>query len=138
MFVKKVTGMKTKDYLYRSQLNDNLVYPFLCSTAGFIWFYHLPPLCIPVWLLVIIGVLFHYLLLAFFQSHYYFYDDHIVRVFTFRPFCRKTAYRYEQIFKVEFNHGWYPIFFVYQKKRKNNILKVLTILCLTKKPKGLK
>ena len=107
--------MKKKGYLYRSQLNIYLVYPFLLSTAIFIWRFYL--LGIPVWLLLLIGVLFQYLLLAFFQCYYCFYDNCVVKMFLFRPFYRKKTLEYDQFYKIRIEHAWNPIFIVYQNKK---------------------
>ena len=118
---KNCKGMETNQYLFRSQFEKSLIVAFLLGTAFSIWCFHLPPFYIPVWLLILIGVLFNYLLLAIFQSRYYFYEDHVVRIFVFSPFFRKTVFRYEQLYKIKYKHlgakGEYPKFIVYQKKK---------------------
>lgn len=123
--------METNKYLFRSQLNDTIILAFLFATLFGIWGFHYPPLSIPVWLLILVGALFNYILLALFQSRYFFYEDRIVRVFIFRPFCRKTVFMYEQIFKVKFTRDRYPVFVVYRKN--NQFLPVTTVTLIIKR-----
>jgi len=113
--------METNKYLFRSQFEISRVVALILTTVFSIWLCHIPPLGVPVWLLVLIGLLFIYFMLAIFQSRYYFYDNKIVKIFIFRPFCRKTVLLYEQLFKIKYKHigtkGEYPKFIVFQKKK---------------------
>jgi hypothetical protein len=109
--------MEINKHLFCSQLNSSLIVAFLSGTVVSIWLFYLPPLSISVWLLILAGALFNYLILATFQSRYYFYEDRMVRIFIFRPFYRKTVFKYEQIFKIKFIRTYYPEFIVYRRKK---------------------
>ena len=109
--------MKTNKYIFRSQLNYTLIDALLFGTAFGIWGFHLPPLDIPVWLLIFVGILFNYLIWAIYLTRYFFYEDRIVKVFVFRPFYRETVFEYEQIFKIKFTRVWYPEFIVFRKRK---------------------
>ena len=113
--------MGTDKYLFRSQfeLSGNLALVF--ATVFSIWLCHHSMIKIHLWALILVGILLNYILLAIFQSRYYFYDNKIEKIFIFRPFCRKTVFVYEQLYKVKFKHigtkGEYPKFIVYLKKK---------------------
>lgn len=109
--------METNKYLFRSQLNNTIIQSFLFGTVFGMWLFHSPPFNFSVWLLILVGALFNYLIWAICLSRYYFYEDRIVRVFIFRPFYKKTAFKYEQIFKIKFTRVWYPEFIVFRKRK---------------------
>ena len=108
-----------QSYLYRSQFKDIIkVFPFATMFSLLLYYHQLVRSGNPGWLLILIVVLLNYLMLVF-QSRYYFYEDRIVRIFVFRPFCRKTVFRYEQISKIRFVHVpvyGTKLFEIYQKK----------------------
>jgi len=113
--------METEKYLFRSQFEFSWIVALILTSVFSIWLCHHSLFDIPLWLLILVGISFNYILLAIFQSRYYFYNDKIVRVFIIRPFCRKSVFAYEQLYKVKFKHigtkGEYPKFIVYQKKK---------------------
>jgi hypothetical protein len=87
-----------------------------------IWHFYLPPLSISVWLLILAGALFNYLILAASQSHYYFYDNQIVQVFALRLFYRRgKVLGYENI-KIIYIHtvgmGGEPQFVIFRRQYK--------------------
>jgi hypothetical protein len=124
--------MEKDKYLFRSQIDIGRIAVFFLNIGLFICYFYFPPFCLPVWLLIILGMFFNYLFLAIFQYCYYFYDDRMVRVFIFRSFFRKRIFMYEQLTKIRYDnapgYGDYTKFIVFRKK--NNTINNLIILYL--------
>ena len=92
--------------LFRSQFDNGQIVALLLCTVVFIIFHYMDKtLNTPLGLFILIGTLFNYLLLAIFQSRYYFYEDRMERVFVFRPFLRRKVFMYEQLNKIRYNDG---------------------------------
>ena len=114
--------MEEEKYLFRSKFNDIFIVLFL-ATSIVMWvsYMEFPLDGIHFWLFILKGALPNYLMLALFQSHYYFYDEGMVRIFTFRPFFRKKVFMYDKIYKIRYQNGGgkgeYPRFIVFQKKK---------------------
>jgi hypothetical protein len=107
-------------YLFKSKYKiSRIIIPTLAS----MWFWesmYFDLQYFSIWIFSLSEILFFYLLLAIYQSRYYFYDDQIIRIFTFRPFFRKAAFKYEQIFKIKYIHIPYfgtRKFIVFRNKR---------------------
>ena len=107
------------NYLYRSQFRDIIrIFPFATVFSLLLYYHQLIKLGNSGWLLILIVALVNYLMLVF-QSRYYFYDDYVVRIFVFRPFFRRTVFKYNQISKIRFIHVpayGTKLFEIYQKK----------------------
>ena len=121
--------MGTNNFLFRSQFDISGIVPPILATVFLIWLFHFPPFCISVWLLILIGVLFNYLILAIFRSRYYFYDNHIVRIFPFRLVFRKKVFRYEgskMIYIHAVGMGGNPQFVLFRRRYRKYNLKNFT------------
>ena len=114
--------MKTNKYIYHSQFNNGTIIGFPFTTVFMIWLFYKGQIGVNIWLLCLIATLFNYLIFAF-QSRWYFYDDHIVRIFVFRPFFRKRVFKYEQLYKIRYVHDGNrdcpARFIVFQKKKRH-------------------
>lgn len=106
--------METSNYLFRSQFDNALI--FALSLGGVLLLFFML-LGASIWLFIM--VLFVYLIFAIFQRRYYFYEHQIVRIFIFRPFCRKKIFRYENI-KIKYINGNHkngqPQFVIFSKQ----------------------
>jgi hypothetical protein len=106
---------------YISNINSTGHVAICLSSLGFIYVFYIIYRPISFLVLILLVFLIAYMLLAIYQSLYYFYDDKIVRIFSFRPFLRKTIFEYEKIYKIKYHHigskGSYPKFIIYLGKR---------------------
>ena len=112
--------METNKCLFRSQFECSKIVITFLITAWLLFSLYVYQRNTPIGLLLLIGILFTYSLLAIYQSRYYFYDHQFIRVFTFRPFFRKKIYKYEQIYKIKYLHIPYygtRKFIVYRNKK---------------------
>ena len=115
--------MKNNEYLFCSQFEYfTIVIPILAVFWVLCLVYFDEAHLLSVWLFFLIPIMFSYLLFAIYYKRFYFYNNQIIRVFIFRPFYRKTVFKYEQFFKVKYIHvgggiGEYPRFIIYRKKR---------------------